>query len=64
MMYPSRLLTARPTRSAAMTASVPEFEYRTNSADGTMEEIFWATSYSNSVARAKTPPISIPSLAA
>ena len=55
---------ARATRSAAMTASVPEFEKRTSSAAGTIFEIRSATAHSRSVERANTPPTSMPARAA
>ena len=64
MTWPSLPVYARATLNAAITASVPELEKRTNSADLTILLILSAISYSNSVAKAKTPPISIPDRAA
>jgi hypothetical protein len=55
---------ARASRSAAITASVPEFEKRTSSAAGTIFEMRLATAYSRSVDSAKTPPTSMPARAA
>ena len=64
MTWPSFPVKALAMRNAAITASVPEFEKRTNSAALTMPLIRAAISYSSSVANANTPPIFIPSLAA
>ena len=51
-------------RSAAITASVPEFENRTSSAAATISEINSATTASRSVDIANTVPTCWPSRAA
>jgi hypothetical protein len=60
----SFLVYARASRSAAITASVPELEKRTSSAAGTICAMRSATEYSRSVDSANTPPTSIPARAA
>jgi hypothetical protein len=55
---------ARATRTAAITASVPEFAKRTRSADGTILQMRSATSNSSTVESAGMPPTRMPSHAA